>query len=167
MARNTIVDGPNAWNLQLMLFDAHPAGAHGTRTVRFELKNGKAITANIHSISRPSSKQKVTDDWTLVGNNAGRLPHGYYYHEDNLVIKYNPFTRKGSVELNLSCPKCGSVHHYERQLRSRKVMVCASCHQQFAEKAASGTWFWTEAEVVRQAEQFHHSTALRFLVDPA
>jgi Zn ribbon nucleic-acid-binding protein len=165
MARNTIVAGPSRWDIMLALFDDHPAASHGTRTVSFKLKNGLNISAEIHWATRPSRHDDYTTYWKLIGSSTS-MPHGYYYSQGNLEFHYDPIRHNGYVDLELSCPDCGSPEttHASRDDDTRHVITCTACGHDFAE-LQKGFWTWIDSEIVRQESRFHGSLKVRILQD--
>lgn len=163
MARNTVVDTPSPWHLMLAIFDEHPAGAIGTRSCSFTLKNGLRIVAKIRGVIRPSFGEGGL--WQVIGE-ATNLPHGYYYFRKGVLVIYiDPFARTGYVDLELTSPCHGTMINYGLSGTGDRTGRCTQCNALVMRTSDIGDWEWVDPEVLRQAVQWHNSKTVRFMTD--
>ena len=126
MALLEIVNGPSPWDMMLAGFDKHPAGMQGMRTLRFELRGGRAFSGELLKIDFPPYPSDR--HWILTCDISGRTPPGYWHETRQVEIWYRPVggKRQGHVELDLLSP-C----HYVPINGSREdgVMIgsCETC----------------------------------------
>lgn len=124
MARIEIAKGPSPWHLMLGLFDPHGSGG-GTRAVDFTLESGYRLSLEVLGVQRPN-REHLLDPWVITGESRG-LPKGYYYF-DGLEVHWDPFSRKGWVNLQLTSPCCGAEIS-SSLADGTPVGSCSACHK--------------------------------------
>ena len=169
MAHNSITDGPSMWQLMLAMFDENPSTG-GSRQIDLTLKCGVHFNFSVNGIFQPD--RQTTDDegwryWTLIGNSTG-LPDGYYYSQHNaLTLRYDPYSRKGYVDLKLMCPACGATIWHPVNRDDAILQVCNTCGAEVMQMSADtgSKWHHMGSEAIRQHKAYGHSLEVRFLTD--